>query len=157
MSYEGQYIGKIDAKGRLVLPARIKARLPVSGSSPAPEVILSFGVEPCVLLYPQEKYEILCAHYNQLSEFDPLHRKLRRSFFRNIISVPLDGLGRVLLPKRYLTYANLDREGAVVGVGEHVEIWNPETLNKYLTVDEQEHATLLKTSMGELKNEMKDG
>ena len=147
-TYSGEYTGKIDSKGRLLLPSRIKARFSSYEDTDTPEVILNLGVEPCVVLYSTAKYQDMCGRYEQLDEFDPEHRKLLRSFYKNIIAAPLDSMGRILIPKRMLLHANLDKACSVVGVGDYVELWNPETMESHL-IDQETHASVLKKSMTE--------
>jgi MraZ protein len=54
----------------------------------------------------------------------------------------LDGNGRFLLPKNMLTYAQLEKDVMLVGMGNKVEIWNPSLYEKHLIADPSELSKL---------------
>lgn len=137
----GQFECKLDAKGRLVLPAKIKARLPETAGS---QVVLKQGLEPCVVLYSVVEYNKSYARIASLSEFDPEYRKLQRNFFIGVSDVEIDSAGRILIPKQLLKYANLEKEVTLIGAGSRIEIWNPEILKEYLIEDKEELSDLTK-------------
>jgi MraZ protein len=118
-----KYDCKIDAKGRLVLPSRIKGNFPEDTGN---EVVLRMAFEPCLILYPMVEFKKTYQKIAGLNEFNKEHRALQRNFFSSIQTVEIDGNGRILIPKQMLEYAGLDKNALVVGTGMRVEIWNPE-------------------------------
>jgi len=138
--FTGEYECKLDAKGRLVLPARIKSHLPETSGN---EVVLRRGLEPCLVLYPLVEYKKIFSKIAGLSEFNEEYRSLQRNFFRGDTTVELDGMGRFLIPKLMLQYASIDKDAVVTGVGNRIEIWNPETYNKYMINDSAEFSKLI--------------
>ena len=146
--FTGEHTGKIDAKGRLVLPARFKAQLPkVNGGSDREdeqgEVVLRMGFEPSLQLYPMDVYKPQHEKIAALSMFNPEQLALRRYFFSRTIFLSLDNLGRLLLPRSFLTYAQLRQAAFFVGVGDFIEIWSPEAY-KGKNVDTTHYARLAK-------------
>jgi MraZ protein len=137
--FTSEYRGKLDAKGRLVLPAKMKGNLPEAASS---ELFMREGFEPCLELYPLIEYKKIYSKIAGLNEFNAEYRKLQRNFFRGSTTVELDSAGRLLIPKSMLQYANLDKEIVVVGMGNRMEIWNPEEYEKFLIKDPQELSEL---------------
>jgi MraZ protein len=137
--FTSEYRGKLDAKGRLVLPAKMKGNLPEAASS---ELFMREGFEPCLELYPLIEYKKIYSKIAGLNEFNAEYRKLQRNFFRGSTTVELDSAGRLLIPKSMLQYANLDKEIVVVGMGNRMEIWNPEEYEKFLIKDPQELSDL---------------
>jgi transcriptional regulator MraZ len=137
--FTSEYTGKLDAKGRLVLPARMKANLPDTSSS---ELFMREGFDPCLELYPLIEYKKIYSKIAGLNEFNAEFRKLQRNFFRGSTTVELDSAGRLLIPKPMLQYAKLDKEIVVVGMGNRMEIWNPEEYEKFLINDPQELSEL---------------
>ena len=135
----GEYECKLDAKGRLVLPSRLKASLPESSST---ELYLVKGFEPCLLLYPLVEYKKIFSRIAGLNEFNVEYRRLQRNFFRGIASIGLDNAGRFLIPKSMLIHAALERECVLVGMGNRMEIWNPGKYEDYLIKDPQELSAL---------------
>jgi MraZ protein len=137
--FTSEYECKLDAKGRLVLPARIKSALPEASGN---ELVIRLGFEPCLVLYPMVEYKKLFAKISGLNEFNEEYRKLQRNFFRGSSTVELDGAGRLLIPRSMMQYANLDKDALVVGMGNKVEIWDPATYQKYLIEDQAEFSKL---------------
>jgi MraZ protein len=137
--FTSEYSCKLDAKGRLVLPARMKANLPDTSSN---ELFMREGFEPCLELYPLVEYKKIYSKIAGLNEFNAEYRKLQRNFFRGSATVELDSAGRLLIPKSMLQYGKLDKEIVVVGMGNRMEIWNPEEYSKFLINDPQELSEL---------------
>ena len=144
--FSSQYGSKLDAKGRMVLPSRIKAMLPES--SPG-ELMLRMGFEPALILYPMMEFKRLFSKIGGLSDFNPEHRKLKRSFFSGVTQVEIDGNGRINIPAAYLKYAQLEKEVMVVGIGTSVEIWNPELYQKFMISDQTEFSKLAEKYLDE--------
>ncbi|RLD25068.1 MAG: division/cell wall cluster transcriptional repressor MraZ [Bacteroidetes bacterium] len=144
--FTSEYTCKLDAKGRLVLPAKMKANLPEAASS---ELFMREGFEPCLELYPLIEYKKIYSKIAGLNEFNAEYRKLQRNFFRGSTTVELDSAGRLLIPKPMLQYANLDKEIVVVGMGNRMEIWNPEEYKKFLINDPQELSELAEKHLTE--------
>jgi MraZ protein len=137
--FTSEYSCKLDAKGRLVLPSRMKANLPEASSN---ELFIREGFEPCLELYPLVEYKKIYSKIAGLNEFNAEFRKLQRNFFRGSATVELDSAGRLLIPKSMLQYGKLDKEVVVVGMGNRMEIWNPEEYEKFLISDPQELSEL---------------
>ena len=133
--FTSEYECKLDAKGRLVLPARIKNGLPETSGN---ELVVGFGFEKCLIVYPILEFKKLYAKVAGLSEFNPDYRKLQRNFFRGNTVVELDSSGRFLIPKQMLNYAQLEKQVVVVGMGNKVELWNPELYKEQLYDNQNE-------------------
>jgi MraZ protein len=144
--FTSEYTCKLDAKGRLVLPARMKASLPDIASE---ELFMREGFEPCLELYPLVEYKKIYSKIAGLNEFNAEYRKLQRNFFRGSTTVELDASGRLLVPKTMLQYAKLNKDVIVVGMGNRMEIWNPEVYEKYVIQDPQELSELAEKHLTE--------
>lgn len=137
--FTSEYECKLDAKGRLVLPSRIKAQLPPDGGN---ELVIRKGFEPCLILYPMVEFKKVFSRISGLNEFNEEYRKLQRSFLSGVVTVELDNNGRLLIPKNMLQYAQLDKEATLVGTGSKVELWNPATYEKHQINDPGELSKL---------------
>ncbi|MGB3466537.1 MAG: division/cell wall cluster transcriptional repressor MraZ [Cyclobacteriaceae bacterium] len=144
--FTSEYECKLDAKGRLVLPAKIKANLPEVSSH---ELVLRKGFEPNLIVYPMLEYKKIHSKISSLSEFNAEQRRLKRNFFRSIATVELDNSGRFLIPKNMLAHASLEKEAIVVGLGNTIEIWNPEVYEEYLIKDSEEYSELAQKFLDE--------
>jgi MraZ protein len=140
--FTSEYESKLDAKGRLVLPARIKAQLPAQSTSEPHELVIRRGFEQCLILYPVIEFKKIFSKISGLNEFNEENRKLQRNFLSGVVTVELDGNGRFLLPKNMLTYAKIDKDAMLVGLGSKVEIWNPEIYRNQMINDPGELSKL---------------
>ncbi len=137
--FTSEYESKLDAKGRLVLPARIKAQLP---SGEGDELVIRRGFEPCLILYPMVEFKKVFSKISGLSEFNEEYRKLQRNFFSGTATVELDANGRFVIPRNMLNYAQLEKDLILVGMGNKVEVWNPSIYEKHLIKDSSELSKL---------------
>lgn len=144
--FTGEYECKLDAKGRLVLPARIKVRLPESSGN---QVVVMQGMEPCLVVYSSVEYKKIYSRIASLNEFNPEFRQLQRNFFRRVAEIDLDSAGRLLLPKPMIKYASLEKEVVLVGMGNRVEIWNTGKYEEYLINDNNKFSELAQKHLNE--------
>lgn len=118
MRFRGQHEHNLDAKDRLTIPASHRAGL-------AGGVVAMAGVESCVELWPQEAAERMEESFlNPLNPMGEDSRRLRRRFFGSSEEAELDSAGRIRLPSHLIDHASLSASCLVIGVGDHLEIWN---------------------------------
>ncbi|MEQ8627217.1 division/cell wall cluster transcriptional repressor MraZ [Ekhidna sp.] len=144
--FTSEYECKLDTKGRLVLPAKIKSNLPEVSTA---ELIIRKGFEPNLILYPMVEYKKIHHKISSLSEFDPEQRKLKRTFFRSIAQVELDSANRILIPKQMLAHAQIEKEALLIGTGNYIEMWNPEVFDKHMIDDAGEYSELAQKFLDE--------
>lgn len=120
----GEFRHNIDAKGRLSIPAKMRIQC---GES----VYVTRGNDGCLALYTQSGWE---AYYQELQAL-PQKKKSTRIFIRLVTSraseCEFDKLGRINIPQVLRKEGNLEKECVVVGVGDHVEIWNAQTWDQF--------------------------
>src|SRR5690606_36753013 len=137
--FTSEYECKLDAKGRLILPSKIKSNLPESSSS---ELVIRRGFEPCLVIYPMLQYKKIYQKIAGLNEFNEEYRKLQRNFFRGNTQVELDNAGTFLIPKTMLKYAQLEKDVILVGMGNRVENRKPDLYEDNLIQDTSEFTGL---------------
>ena len=114
----GEYEHTIDDKHRLTLPAKFRQAF-------ADGAILARGLDGCVLAYRREDWTRSVE--SRLAEVDPFSeagRRLRRYFFGGAAEADLDRQGRVIVPAHLSEYAKLGRDVVVIGIHDHLEIWD---------------------------------
>jgi len=125
---------KLDDKFRLILPAKFRDRL-------AGGVVLTKGQENCLVLLTAAEFEARAA---ALSGTAPLgsrqSRSLNRHYFNLAEPQTPDGQGRILVIASLREWADLGRDLVVVGVGKHIEIWNPEKYKAFMDATAEEFA-----------------
>ncbi|SEJ79986.1 MraZ protein [Cyclobacterium xiamenense] len=144
-SFTGEFECKLDAKGRLVLPSKMKASLPESLGQ---EMMLRKGLEPCLELIPMVEVRKDHSKLASLDDTDEEVRIFKRSFFRRESPVELDSAGRFLLPKNMLRHAQLEKDAVLIGIGTKIEIWNPDLHEEYAANEEQVYKALNRKFLG---------
>ena len=148
--FSGEYECKVDAKGRIILPAKMKAKLPEANGN---EIVISRGFEPCLVVYPLVEWKKIHSKVAGLNEFNAEYRKFQRNFFRGNTEAELDSNGRFLIPKTMVRFASIEKEVICVGVGNRIEIWNPEQYDEFLLADPQEFSDLAQKYLADEQTE----
>ena len=90
IGFLGEYEATVDAKGRFLLPAGIKKKLPEG----APNLfVINRGFEKCLTLYPITNWQPIMEGIRKLNDFDPKVREFRRYFFNGATELELDTAG----------------------------------------------------------------
>ena len=120
--FMNEYSHTIDAKGRMILPAKFRDEL---GDS----FVLAPGLDSCLCIYPMERWNALLARLQKLPFTDKRVRKIKRYLIGKSTEIECDRQGRILIPAHLRELAALKKEVCVVGTGAMIEIWNPELLD----------------------------
>lgn len=143
MAFLSKYECKLDAQGRLVLPAKIKANLPDASN----ELIIMKGFDPNLVLFPKLEYNKMKHKFISLSDFDKEQRMLKRRFFSSVTLIEFDITGRFIIPKDWIKHAKLKKQVVIIGIGNTIEIWNPDLLHdndKFMINDEEKYEEMIK-------------
>lgn len=131
----GTFTPKMDAKGRVALPARFRQIL--NGT-----FVLSRGQERCIYLLPADEFRRMALKIQQAPLGNKAARDYLRVFLSGAVEETTDNQGRVVIPPMLRTYAKLDKQVAVIGVGTRAEIWDLQTWNEYLAGQEEGYSEL---------------
>lgn len=117
MMLMGEFQHNIDAKGRIIIPAKLREDL-------GAKFVITRGLDGCVFGYPLDNWEKIQEKLKQL----PLAKKEARAFTRFFYSAAaeaeIDKQGRINIPSTLVDYANLEKECLVLGVSDRIEIWS---------------------------------
>ena len=127
-NFIGDYIGKIDAKGRFVFPSSFKKQM----SGTVDRFVVKKDIfENCLVLYPYDEWERQVAIIRKrLNPYNKTHNLFLRKFYKDTVEVSLDSAGRLLVPKNILQSANIEREVIFVGQDDKIELWNKSEYEK---------------------------
>jgi MraZ protein len=119
----------IDTKGRFLLPASIKKKLPELGGE---SFVIARGLEECLVLYPAKVWQDnVQAKLDTLSDFNPTVRRFKRLFLNGATELEMDSAGRVLVPKSLMEYAGLEKDAILFAEGGKIEIWDKSKYRKF--------------------------
>lgn len=132
--FVGEFQHTMDGKGRVVLPARFRKALEEDGC------VLTKGQDECVFIWPTADWEEEAERMKRLSGNSSRNRNYKRSFFSGAQPQALDGQGRITIPQSLRAFAALEKDLAVVGVAERIEIWDAERWNQISAEADQVYA-----------------
>jgi MraZ protein len=78
----------------------------------------------CVACYTMSEWERIESSFYQLNQTHQSVRSFQRFFIAGAVEAPLDKQGRMLVPPHLRSYAKLEKEVILAGVGRKFEIWN---------------------------------
>lgn len=119
----GEFECKLDAKGRMVLPAALKRQMPHVERD---GLVVNRGFEKHLVFYPREEWDLMTAKLAKLNQFDPKVRAFVRAFTRGATELTLDAAGRVLLPKSLLEFAGITTDLVLACQFNKIEVWSKE-------------------------------
>ena len=131
----GTYTPKIDAKGRMALPAKFRSQLGQGR-------VMARGQERCVYLLPFDEFRRIASQIQRVSVGNKAAREYLRVFLSGAVDQQPDKQGRVLVPQMLRDYANLGSDVVVIGVGTRAELWNKDTWESYLAEKEEGYSDI---------------
>lgn len=145
----GEFECKIDAKYRLRLPAGLISQL----NSPAPPTfVINRGFERCLMLYPLNIWDKISEEVNQLNLYNQQNRSFVRYFYRGAQKVTMDNADRILINKRLLDYAGIDKDVVLSAYNDRIEMWASDEYEKILGNEPLDFSDLAESVLGNKNN-----
>ena len=141
-SFKGSYAYSVDSKGRINIPARLRKYVSPEAND---TFVITRGYDQCLYLYPQDEWTRLEQDIRQLSSTNPKHRFFMRRLLEWATESQLDAQFRITLPKDILQFAGIENDVLIIGVLEHIEVWNPRIYEAYLTTQEESYEAVAQT------------
>jgi len=145
----GEYHCKIDAKGRLLLPAEMRKQL---SSEDQGTFVISRGVDDCLSVYPMSEWNVVVEKLRKLNRFKAKDRKFARMFQKGATKVAADSNERILLPKGLLSWADVKKEIVLVANVDLWEIWDKAKYEELMAEDWEDFDQLASEVMGNSEN-----
>ena len=129
MLLTGTYVRTLDEKGRFSVPKRLRDALPNGVIYVAP------GTDGSLSLYPEPTFSELAQTLQQGSPAGQDVRAFSRLFYAQSDRLELDAQGRVRVPPELGRLGRLEavNEVVLIGVGDHLEVWNRFAWEDYLS------------------------
>ena len=131
----GQYDHTIDAKGRIIIPAKFREQM-------GDDFIITKGLDHQLFVYAPDEWNLFEAKLRALPISNPQARKLSRFFLVGASDVTVDKQGRITLPMQLREFAGITRDVLLAGVGNHLEIWNPDRYNELNTYEDMDEVAM---------------
>lgn len=129
--FTGEYNHTIDAKGRIIVPSKLREEL-------GKVFVITRGLDGCLFVYPDEEWKNFVDKLKDLPGTKQA-RKLQRAFLAAAAYCEIDKQGRVLIPANLREYAGLDKDVVFAGVNQKIEVWSKtkwDEVNDYSDIDE---------------------
>ncbi len=139
--FMGEYHHTIDAKGRLIVPAKFRNDL-------GDLFILTRGLDQCLFGYPLSEWEIIEEKLKNLPLTKKDARAFTRFFFSGATECELDKQGRINIATPLINYANLEKECVVLGVSNRIEIWSKDIWDEYFSESADSFADIAENMIG---------
>jgi len=109
----------IDDKGRLAVPARLRAQL---GDEFGKQLTVTLGPE-CVEIYPAPVFRKMAEQIPKIAE-RAKRMLVQRLFLGNAVESEIDGQGRIVVPTLLRDMKALGTDVVLVGAYDHFELWS---------------------------------
>jgi len=150
-SIVGTYECKVDAKGRLLIPAPFKKQL--SATLQDGFVLKRSVFQPCLELYPMAEWNLMMNKINKLNRFVKKNNDFIRRFTAGVKVVEIDALGRLLVPKDLVAFASISKDLVLSSAVNIVEIWDKDLYENFISNDEVDFADLAEEVMGNVNDD----
>ena len=147
----GTYECKVDSKGRLLMPAPLKKQLLPSISE---GFVLKRSVfQPCLELIPMSEWNLMMLKINSLNKFVKKNNDFIRIFTAGVKVVEIDALGRLLVPKDLMSFAQISKDVVFSSAINSIEIWDKVAYEKAIDDSVLDFADLAEEVMGNQNND----
>jgi MraZ protein len=141
----GSFNYTIDAKGRISIPARLRKFVSPDAND---TFVFTRGSLKCINIYPMNYWkELLESKLDKLYSFDPNDTKFLRLFLPSAAEDQFDTQSRLLVPKRLIEFAEIEKDVIILGMNKYIEVWNPKLYEEYLKEIEEPYETIAKEVM----------
>lgn len=125
-TFLGTHLNRLDAKGRVSVPAPFRAALRAGSDAGAASLVLRPSHKhACIEAWPASIFNMLEAPLDRLDLFSEAHEDLAASLYADAWPVEADREGRIVLPESLIAHAALGEQVAFLGLGRTFQIWEP--------------------------------
>ncbi len=141
----GEFICKLDVKGRLMIPAALKKQLPEVEHQ---GLMINRGFEKHLTIYTKKEWDVVSADLAKLNTYERKSRDFVRYFLRGLTEVSVDAAGRILLPKSLVEYAGIKTDVVLSCQFDKIEVWDQAAYDTALDNEPENFAKLAEEVMG---------
>lgn len=127
--FMGEYHHTIDAKGRIIMPFKVRDDL-------GENFIVTRGLDGCLFIYPKEHWNTIINKYKELPDTKD-KRQFMRIFLSGATICEYDKQGRINIPNPLIQYADLRKDCIIIGLDERLELWSKERWENFISDNEE--------------------
>jgi MraZ protein len=129
MALTGTYSRTLDGKQRLAIPKRLREDFQEPDLT---ALYIAPGTDKSLALYAPAAFQALAQRLEGKSSNRADVRNYLRLFYSRAERVELDGQGRIRVPERLVSLAQLEHEVVLLGVHDHAELWSRPLWEEFL-------------------------
>ena len=145
-TFIGDYTCRLDAKGRVILPAAFKKQMPSAAEDRF--VVRRDIFDKCLVLYSIDDWNRqLDKIRSRINPYNREHNIFLRNFFKGTAEVSLDSSNRLLIPRRLLDLAGIGKDVVLAGQDGRIEMW-AEEVYAHIDMPSDDFANLAEKLLG---------
>ena len=122
--FMGEYRHSLDSKNRLIIPSRFRDEL-------GDTFVVTRYLDGCLTMYTEQQWKKITEQLSAIPMTNKASRQFSRVFLSKAVECQPDSQGRIQLPASLIKAADIQKKVAVIGTGDHVEIWGEEKWDDY--------------------------
>ncbi|MDP9078382.1 MAG: division/cell wall cluster transcriptional repressor MraZ [Bacteroidota bacterium] len=147
MSYlTGEFECKLDNKGRMMIPAGLKKKLPEAEKE---GLVINRGFEKYLVIYTKQEWDKKLDELNKLNQYEKKNIEFIRYFTRGATELSVDAAGRVNLPQGLLDYAGIGTDVVLNCQMTKIEMWDRVAYQAMIESEPEDFAKLAEEVMGD--------
>ncbi len=145
MSFKGKETYSLDNKGRVSIPVKMRKSIPDKADN---TFVVTRGLDKCIFAYPINVWEEKQKRsLEELNQYDSRNRQFLRRMLEGSEDVFLDTQQRITVPNELLEFAGIEGKITILGLLDHIEFWNPEIYEQYISNCEESYEEIASTVM----------
>jgi len=144
----GEYQHVVDAKSRVLISNKLRSQ--IDAVEHGSNFYLVLGTNGILCLYPEKYFEQVVLSVAPKTTASDEAVAFERLSFALTSKVELDNQGRLLINERLRKRAGLKDQITLVGVRDHIEIWNNQDWDRYLA----DHMAQYQKQMSQARREV---
>jgi MraZ protein len=129
MLLTGTFVRAVDEKLRIAIPKSLREAL---GATAKGALYVTPGTDGSLALYTEDALAGLADRLAGSSPNAQDVRAFRRLFYARAQAVELDAQGRLRVPGELAQLSGLDKEAVLIGVQDHLELWDRVSWEQYV-------------------------
>ncbi len=127
----GEYQHVVDDKGRVLVSNKLRSQ--IDADEHGSNFYLILGANGILCLYPEKYFEHIALAVAPGAAAPDEAVAFERMSFALASKIELDAQGRLLLNEKLRKRAGLKDQITLIGVRDHIELWNSESWEQYLS------------------------
>ena len=125
----GTHQSRLDAKGRVSVPAAFRAALKADADT-AIMILRPSHQHACIEAWPSAVFDALAAPLDGFDVFSDAQNDLATALYADATQLEADKEGRIVVPERLLRHAGITDALEFMGVGKIFQIWHPDAAER---------------------------